>query len=216
MTDGLRSSGVVSGSTPYPVAARELLRNSLLDAALDQLRHREWGQLTMGDIAAAAGVSRQTMYKEFGSRAGFVQAFVLREVDRFIDPVALAVVQHVDDPNAAITTALEVFLGAAASHPLIRTIVVGDGTDELLRLLTTQGSPVLRGAVARLSSILHAGWPQVDLADVQPFSECMVRLAVSLASLPDSPTGLTASSISRLFTPYIEQILANAETSIPR
>ena len=108
-------------------------------------------------------------------------------------------------------TALEVFLMSAAGHPLIRTIVLGDGTDELLRLFTTRGSPVLRRAVDRLSGILLDGWPQVDRRDVEPFAECMVRLAVSLAALPDSPAGLNAESISTLFAPYIEEILAAAK-----
>jgi len=203
----------MSSATPYPVAARELLRNSLLDAAVQQLERRPWGRVTMGDIAATAGVSRQTLYKEFGSRNAFVQALVLREVDRFIDPVARSIAEHVDDPRAAVSAALGVFLMAAASHPLIRTVVAGDGTDELLRLFTTQGSPVLNRAVARLAGILLDGWPQVARGDAELFAECMVRLAVSLAALPDSPTGMTADSIASLFAPYIEQILGLAAPS---
>src|ERR1700683_4995997 len=54
--------------TPYALAARELLRNTLLDGARDELQRRPWAEITMADIAATAGVSRQTLYKEFGSR----------------------------------------------------------------------------------------------------------------------------------------------------
>ena len=50
---------------PYSVAARELLRNTLLDAACHELQSRRWAEITMADIALAAGVSRQTLYKEF-------------------------------------------------------------------------------------------------------------------------------------------------------
>jgi len=164
----------------------------------------------MGDIAVTAGVSRQTLYKEFRSRNAFVQALVLREVDRFLDPVAVSIAAHVDDPRTAVSEALGTFLSTAASHPLIRTVIAGEGTDELLRLFTTQGSPVLRRAVSRLTEILLEGWPQVSLADAELFAECMVRLAVSLAALPDSPTGMTSDSIASLFAPYIEQILAAA------
>jgi AcrR family transcriptional regulator len=198
----------VSSSTPYPLAARELLRNSLLDAALAQLQERPWAQVAMGDIAASAGVSRGTLYNEFGSRGSLVQALVLREVDRFIDPVAESIAEHADDPSAAITAALEIFLATAASHPLVQTMLASEGTDEFLRLFTTRGSPVLRRAVERLGEILLAGWPQVDRADIDSFAECIVRLAVSLAALPDSPTGLSAKVISSLFTPYVERILA--------
>jgi hypothetical protein len=87
-------------------------------------------------------------------------------------------------------------------------MLASEGTDEFLRLFTTRGSPVLRRAVERLGEILLAGWPQVDRADIDSFAECIVRLAVSLAALPDSPTGLSAKVISSLFTPYVERILA--------
>ena len=75
-----------SAGRPYAVAARELLRDTLFDAARRELEHRGWSEVTMADIASAAGVSRQTLYKEFGSRDEFAQAFVLREGDRFVAP----------------------------------------------------------------------------------------------------------------------------------
>ena len=53
----------------------------------------------MADIAVAAGVSRQTLYKEFGSREEFAQVLVMREAERFLDAVEQAVGQHLDDPD---------------------------------------------------------------------------------------------------------------------
>ena len=41
----------------------------------------------MADVARAAGVSRQTLYNEFGAAAELAQAFVLREADLFLDAV---------------------------------------------------------------------------------------------------------------------------------
>src|SRR5271166_2461590 len=79
---------------PYSVAARALLRNTLLDAACHELESRHWADITMADIAVAAGVSRQTLYKEFGSREEFAQVLVMREAERFLDAVARAVKEH--------------------------------------------------------------------------------------------------------------------------
>ena len=73
--------------TPYAEAARELLRKRCSTAPATSCERRSWAEITMGDIAAAAGVSRQTLYKEFGSREAFAQAFVMREVDRFLAAV---------------------------------------------------------------------------------------------------------------------------------
>lgn len=40
----------------------------LLDAAYTALARRPWSAVRMVDVAASAGVSRQTLYNEFGSK----------------------------------------------------------------------------------------------------------------------------------------------------
>jgi AcrR family transcriptional regulator len=97
----------VEARTPYPQAARRLLRETLLAAARDEVQQRPWAEITMAEIAAAAGVSRQTLYKEFGSRDEFAQALVIHEGERFLDAVDAAVREHLDDPRAAVRAALE-------------------------------------------------------------------------------------------------------------
>ena len=68
---------------PYAVAARELLRETVLDATDALLRERPWAEVTLAEVAKEAGISRQTIYNEFGSRTALAQAYVLREGDRF-------------------------------------------------------------------------------------------------------------------------------------
>jgi AcrR family transcriptional regulator len=193
--------------TPYPVAARELLRNTLLDAACEQLQSRRWADVTMADIALAAGVSRQTLYKEFGSRDEFAQVLVMREADRFLMAVQDAVAANLDDPAGALGAAFDVFLHAAAENPLVRTIVHGDGAEELLALFTTHGQPLLERATERLTTVLLSSWPLVAREHVQLLSECLVRLAISYAALPTSPASMTATSIATLLGPYVEQLV---------
>lgn len=196
--------------TRFAVAARELLRNTTLDAARAQLQQRAWADVTMSDIARAAGVSRQTLYNEFGSRHGFAQAYVLRETDRFLAAVETAVHQHLDDPATALSAAFAVFLTAAAEDPLVRSIVSGDGSDDLLALVTIQGEPVLHRATDRLCTVILAAWPTLPQADTALLAETVVRLAISYAALPAGPAGLTATSISTLLGPYVQQLLARA------
>ena len=194
--------------TPYAEAARELLRDTLLDGARDELERRSWAEITMGDIAAAAGVSRQILYKEFGSREAFAQAFVMREVNRFLAAVEVAVREHLDDPATALSAAFDVFLTAAAEDPLVRMLLRSEASHSLLPLLTTQGQPVVAGATERLSAIILAGWPPVDPDDARLLAECLVRLAISYAALPAGPAGMTAASVTTLLGPYIERVLA--------
>lgn len=194
---------------PYSVAARELLRNTLLDAACDELQKRRWADVTMADIALAAGVSRQTLYKEFGSRDEFAQSLALREADRFLLAVEQAVDANVDDPTSAISAAFDVFLTAAAENPLVRTIVTDDGAQELLALFTTHGKPLVEGAAEHLTTLMVARWPQVALHDAELLSECLVRLAISYAALPKGPASMTAASIATLLGPYVEQLVVH-------
>lgn len=196
---------------PYAIAARELLRDTLLDAVAALLEERSWQEITMGDVARRAGVSRQTLYKAFGSRADFAQAYVMREVDRFLDAVRRTVEQHLDDPATALAEAFAVFLRSAAEDPFVRAILTDDGSDGLLPLVTTHGRPVIERAVEGLAGIISSGWPQAPAQDANLLSEMLVRVAISYAGLPTSPAGMTPVSLARLFGPYIERVLAEAD-----
>ncbi len=212
-----RSAAILPGvpsateRTPYPVAARELLRNTLLDAARDELQSRPWSEVTMAQVARAAGVSRQTLYKEFGSRDEFAQAFVIREGDRFLVAVEHAIGERLDDPRAALEAAFDVFLTAAADNPLVRAAIFDEGADGLLPLLTTQGQPVVERAAERLATVMTTGWPQVEQVEAELLAECLVRLAISYATLPKGPARMTAESVTTLLWPYLDRMLATEQ-----
>lgn len=81
-------------------------RESLLDAAQAALHHLPWSGVRMVDVAAAAGLSRQTLYNEFGSKDGLARALLRREADPL---VALA----------------EWTVGQARTRPLLRALLTG-------------------------------------------------------------------------------------------
>ncbi len=198
------------GRTPYAVAARQLLRDTLFDAARDALAHRAWADITMAEVASAAGVSRQTLYNEFGSRDEFAQAFVIREGERFIGAVEQAVRAHFDDPRAAAAAALEVFLATAAQDPLMRLVLSDDGTGGMLPLVTTQSQPVIAWAAERIAATIREGWPHAPAQDARLLAETLVRLAISYATVPSGTPERTAAAVAKLLGPYIERVLAGA------
>jgi AcrR family transcriptional regulator len=203
--------GMAAGSrTPYPQAARELLRETLFGAARDELERRAWSQITMSDIAAAAGVSRQTLYKEFGNRNEFGLAFVIHEGERFLDAVDAAVLEHRDDPRAAIGAALELFLRTAGEDPLIRILLSDDGAGGMLPFVTTQGMPVVQWATARLATTIEQGWPQAPKADILLLSESLVRLAISYITAPSESPETTAAAVADLLGPFIDRALGSS------
>jgi len=172
----------------YAEQARELLHERLLVAADDLLADREWAAITMADIARGAGVSRQTLYNEFGSRQEFAQAYVLREADRFVGIVEDAIAEHADDPDVALTAALTGVLSAAADSPLVQAMVADEPTGGLLALVTTQGAPVVGAASDRLAAFFAATWPGLSDARARTAADCATRLAISHALLPtDAP-----------------------------
>jgi AcrR family transcriptional regulator len=195
-------------STSYRGAVRQLLRDRLLDAGRDQLGERTWARVTMAEIAAAAGVSRQTLYNEFGTRDEFAQALVIREGSRFLDAVEEAIDENADDPLAALRAALERFLAIAREDPFVRLLLGDDGTGGMLPLLTTQSRPVVEWATGRLVGAMRAHWPGVAERDLQDLADTVVRLAISHVAAPRQTPGRTAASITRLLGPSIEQILA--------
>ncbi len=198
-----------SARTPYPEAAKALLRETLFGAARDELERRAWSEITMSDIAASAGVSRQTLYKEFGNRNEFGLAFVIHEGERFLDDVEAAVRRHLDDPRAAVGAALELFLRTAGEDPLIRILLSDDGTGGMLPFVTTQGMPVVQWATARLAATIEEGWPQAPKSDVLLLSESLVRLAISYITAPSESPQTTAAAVADLLGPFIDRALGS-------
>ena len=201
---------MTAGATqPYAVAARELLRSRLLEGVATLLRDRAWADVTMAQVARAAGVSRQTVYNEFGSRPELAQAYVLWEADRFLTSVDAAVRRHLADPVRAVSAAFETFLAAANDHPLVRALVTPDGAQELLPLITTQGQPLHDRATTSLAASFRELWPQVGRADAHLLADAVVRQAISRAAMPAGTSQMTARSLGRLFGPFVERALGD-------
>lgn len=199
-----------SERAPYPVAARQLLRETLFGAARDELQRRAWSEITMADIASAAGVSRQTLYKEFGSRDEFAQAFVIHEGERFLSAVEAAVREHFDDPRVAVGAALGVFLRGAGDDPLVRILLSDDGTGGMLPFVTTQGMPVVQWATGRVTAVIQEGWPEAPADKALLLAESLVRLAISHVTAPSDTPEATAARAGELLGPFIDEALGQA------
>ncbi|MEU1309763.1 helix-turn-helix domain-containing protein [Streptomyces cinnamoneus] len=110
-------------------AARELL----LDAAFTALGARPWHGVRMVDVAAAAGVSRQTLYNEFGSKDGLARALVRRETDAFLTGAerSLAEAAATGDAGDCCAAAALWTLRTARTNPFVRAALTGCRGDRL-------------------------------------------------------------------------------------
>ncbi|WP_370421309.1 TetR/AcrR family transcriptional regulator [Streptomyces sp. QH1-20] len=135
-------------------AARELL----LDAAFVALAARPWSGVRMVDVAAAAGVSRQTLYNEFGGKDGLGRALVRREADVFLAGVertlADATARGIGDPGDHCAAVALWTLRTARTNPLVRAVLTGCRSERLPATVPAAvpaqrarpETPVLRGA----------------------------------------------------------------------
>ena len=202
------SDDATEPAAPYRMAARQLLRDTLLNAARRLLEDRPWAQITMSDVARAAGVSRQTLYKELGTRDEFAQQFVIREGARFLEVVEQEILAHLDDPRAAVAAGLEVFLTMASEDSLMRMLLEDDGTGGMLPLITTQSRPVLKWASERIAQVMRSGWPDVGDEDAELLADSVVRLAISYMTMPRSSPHESAAAATTLLAPYVERVIA--------
>ena len=189
------------------MAEARTTRDALLDAAYDVVVAGNWQSARMLDVAAAAGVSRQTLYNEFGSKDAFAQALAMREAQRFIDGTN----RFLDDMNPAapvdaVAAATEWTIREASNNPLLKAVLTDD-TSELLPFLTTRGEAIIGAARSNIETYWRAQWPEIDADDVALAAETVARLTISYLVLPsDGPDG-SAEAIAARLSKLVERLL---------
>src|SRR3954467_2198472 len=174
-------------------------RDALLDAAYDAAVSGDWTRTRMADVALAAGVSRQTLYNEFGSKDALAQAMAMREIQRFIEGTERALDEaHPDDPIQAVGAAALYTLQRAADNPLLKAALTDD-TSGLLSFLTSRGEPALAAALASFENYYSTHWPELSPGAITVAAETIVRLTISYLTVPaDVPAEVVAQCLSEL------------------
>jgi AcrR family transcriptional regulator len=174
-------------------------RDALLDAAYDAAVCGDWSRTRMADVARAAGVSRQTLYNEFGSKDALAQAMAMREVERFIAGTEAALDEAgPDDPIQAVGAAALYTFQQAADNPLLKAALV-DAEGGLLSFLTSRGEPAMTAARGSFERYYATHWPDLPAGDIRVAAETITRLTFSyLVSPGDAPAETIATSLAAL------------------
>lgn len=165
-----------------------------------------WDRLRMGMVAAAVGISRPTLYKQFGDKQGLAQAVLMREVSRFLTGVRAALAAHeAEGPERAIAAAVETALADGEQNPLLRMILTPGpgGHTDLLRLLTSEGNPVLAAIEAAVGDWAVQHFPQASPERVHLAVDVLGRLALSYLVLPPPDPKQAAATAARMATGYL-------------
>ncbi|MFE3193592.1 TetR family transcriptional regulator [Nocardia sp. NPDC059240] len=195
---------MTSSRTPsLRAATRELVRERILVAATDLAGAADWKSIRMTDIAERAGVSRRTVFNEFESKAGVLEAMAWRHTGLYLGEAGARLEQHRDDPVGAVTVITEFLLTASAEDPLVRSVLdaPADEPGELLSLVTTRSAPFVAAATQFYVAFAEQHWsglirPDIDMAF---FVESLVRLVFSHLIRPSGPPAETAHAIGGLF-----------------
>lgn len=190
---------------PYAEASRVLLRDSILDGMREELLSRDWSAITLSHVAKAAGISRQTIYNEFGSRQGLAQAYALRLADRLVDQIEDAIVGNEGDVHAAFVQGFRDFFTETAADPLVISLLTGDFKPDLLQLITTDSGPIITHCSQRLTATFVDSWVRCSDEDAGVLARAIVRLAMSYVSMPPEADHDVASDLARLMTPFAER-----------
>lgn len=181
---------------------RRSLRDALLDAFAELLTLRGYRGVRMQDVADAVGVSRQTVYNEFGDKWRLAQALVIRHNEQYLDGIDQVLSRH-DDLYSAVAAAVVFTLETSADDPIEKAVLTGTGGEELLPLLTTQAEPVLFVARTRLIEHVAAQWPRLDRRALAEVADAAIRLTMSHMLLPSDPPEQVARRIARMVTRYL-------------
>jgi len=193
---------------------RPPLHDSVFDAVGELLADDAWGDVTMAEVAARAGVSRQTLYNAFGNREELASAYLLREAERFVAAIEDAVRSNADEPRAALRAAVILFLSLVSTHPIVRAVSSGGDGDELVPLATTRGGALVAEMTRRLAELLRSSWPGLDPGDTRLLSETLVRLAISHAAQPSGSPEQVADDLTRLLGPFVDGMLITGDLRI--
>ncbi len=169
-------------------------RERVLDAAWTITAEQGWQAITMARIGAAAGVSRQSVYNEFGSKEQVAQALIARELLRFLDAVDEGIA-HGETPAESASLAAQAVLDLADTNPLLRAALsaAAGSPSPLLPLLTSASQPLITTAAARVEASLLAKYPELGGSALPARVDAVVRLTLSHVVQPGRPEDLHAA-----------------------
>ncbi|ESP99823.1 TetR-family transcriptional regulator [Streptomyces sp. GBA 94-10 4N24] len=179
------------------------VRAALLIAAEAHLARRPWSAVRMGEVAASAGVSRQTLYNEFGSKEGLARALARQAADGYLAGIERALARPATDPRERLRAAADWTVAAARPGTLLRSLLTGCWGDPLpaprpARATATAPAAQRRAelplpgpgdllAAARdraVAALDESARPRTDPRELARECECVLRLALSRIVAP--------------------------------
>ncbi|GGM76882.1 TetR family transcriptional regulator [Lentzea pudingi] len=194
----------MGGTSPAAASGR---RQPIVEAAIEMTARDGWAAVTMTRLAEQAGVSRQTVYNEVGSKNSLADAMLAHELGRFLTAISAAFDRHADDLVEAIHDAVRDVLELARGNLLVRAIASAThGADtELVPLLTTQAETLLVEIKAMLAARVESYRTGLTGEQVEVLIDLMTRTVLSHVVQPAGTPAGTADGLAWLASRVLEE-----------
>jgi AcrR family transcriptional regulator len=174
-----------AGSPAAPYSGGPPSHDALLASARDLLEQGfAWRALRMGDVARHAGLSRQTLHNEFGSKNGLAAALSEYEISALLTNVnhglAKAARSGRDLCFEALATQIE---RTARSRTLTRYLLTGQQVNDQFTGFPVPADAGPARVVERLCDLAADGLKPLD-PHAAPRCETVIRLALSYVVAP--------------------------------
>jgi AcrR family transcriptional regulator len=191
---------MTSAPAPRLAVMEASTRDRIVAAAVEITTSSGWAAVTMARLAEAAGVSRQTVYNEVGSKPALAESMILDELARFLRAVEQAFDAEPDDLTRAIERAVSDVLTYASANKLLHAVVSAThGADtELLPLLTTNAAGLLGVAKEVIGLRVAPYQPSIDADHLGPAIDMVVRVVLSHVMQPSDSPEKTGADIAWL------------------
>jgi len=163
---------------------RSEVRSRVFDALRDQLYERGFDAVTLAGVAAAAGVSRPSIYNHFPDRSSLLVAFVEHEASRYVDELSAALAAA-STPVEQLAVYVRLQLRRLAEFHLPPGPTLSSTVDPAAyRRIAAHADPLAR----RLTEIVESGIAAGQMTDEDPaVLVAMIGAALSARQIVDVP-----------------------------
>ncbi|WP_106400894.1 TetR/AcrR family transcriptional regulator [Actinocorallia populi] len=175
------------------------------------------GATTIAHVAAALGISRQTVYRYFPSTEALLIAAALDGVRPFLSRLSRRL-RHVADPGEALVEAVTYTLGQIQKEPYLKLLLDAGGGDSLLRSVTSDTARVIGRTLLDRTAV---DWEASGIGPEQrnELIEWTLRVVQSLLLDPGDPARSPAELrgfLHRWLAPSVEAAATRSKADSPR
>jgi AcrR family transcriptional regulator len=184
-----------------PPGTEDEARRRIVDAATACIDRAGLAKTSLSDVAAEAGVTRQTVYRYFPRLADILSAVALARVEEFAGRME----RHLASFGSAAEVAVEsVVFGVRTlpDEPYLGLLLQAGETDFFTVAVT---SPMSFALGARILRNVPVDWPAAGITtdkDLQGLAEILMRLFISFLRYPSTPA-LTDDELRTLVRRWI-------------